>query len=812
MNYCRVCLLLISSFYFVAPDYAWSQTIEREINVPLQFEETDFDEFGDIKTKITPLVQRIESVNYYIKNDIGETYESSLSLVSTAAQFAQSTVLSAAAYSETIVKLINVTRDDSFDELSTTQQMNKIAGALGTVTSNVDSYTKAVDTAYEQMRIELAKSISEVNADQIVRDAQNYRFVAKVSQRARDSMGENINIINDRKVELDSLVDNLNTMVATLNTKEREVRNDAQELLRQGNELAAQYLQANVFSSGLEALYGIPNVAIILQHNAQIVKNDADSLLKRRVKIEVLIGIVGQYLTDLLNVQGVYDSALLESMESSDWNISMVLVDEAVIEGWPRVTEITFEPSRISDSNVAGYELEREFALGVLSFRNLETFSPAYDSNTLEILVCPFIRPDQGYLFNEPGGGAFYCLYEPYTDRIIRTGVFMTEEYLNGLTNLSVKFNVERIVVDPFNGDEYLTTAQVGPYNIEYTVTPNDENDDCGVSKDKANWLDEGQFEFLICEKETKSFEVIANYSSPLKIVDFKEIIRDDRIDQVDISGIAVNNSVLEVINGSGSGTYAMAELVAIEADTVDGGVFSNWVSPLGGDVLGDDSARLTTVSLDAAYTKVEAIYSSDYVAYELVVENGVGSGNYLDDSVVYVSADSRPFVEFLRWEGDVARLDDQYKESTFLKMDTQSIYLKAVYQEPASDVDAITSLMAIYSDGLDALDMCADETSQSVGTGPFYVFQDGGYCRTFADANMIAGDCIDDDGDGWGWNGVESCRISDVLCYDSDGDGWGWTGDTSCRIPPYPDSDRHECVDPDGDGYGWDGLRTCVP
>ena len=47
--------------------------------------------------------------------------------------------------------------------------------------------------------------------------------------------------------------------------------------------------------------------------------------------------------------------------------------------------------------------------------------------------------------------------------------------------------------------------------------------------------------------------------------------------------------------------------------------------------------------------------------------------------------------------------------------------------------------------------------------------------------------ECIDEDNDGWGWNGVESCQITPTVrdCFDSDpvGDGWGWDGVQSCRI-----------------------------
>jgi len=48
------------------------------------------------------------------------------------------------------------------------------------------------------------------------------------------------------------------------------------------------------------------------------------------------------------------------------------------------------------------------------------------------------------------------------------------------------------------------------------------------------------------------------------------------------------------------------------------------------------------------------------------------------------------------------------------------------------------------------------------------------------------ANDCIDTgiQGDGWGWDGTQSCRIEITAgdCIDFDGDGWGWDGVGSCR------------------------------
>ncbi len=104
---------------------------------------------------------------------------------------------------------------------------------------------------------------------------------------------------------------------------------------------------------------------------------------------------------------------------------------------------------------------------------------------------------------------------------------------------------------------------------------------------------------------------------------------------------------------------------------------------------------------------------------------------------------------------------------------------------------------------------------------------------------------CIDEDGDGWGWDGLasclvnataiidcavdQSCVIADTLetnsngterststtvtvCIDTDGDGWGWTGTESCKIELDIRPQATICIDTDGDGWGWTGTDTCIP
>ncbi len=93
--------------------------------------------------------------------------------------------------------------------------------------------------------------------------------------------------------------------------------------------------------------------------------------------------------------------------------------------------------------------------------------------------------------------------------------------------------------------------------------------------------------------------------------------------------------------------------------------------------------------------------------------------------------------------------------------------------------------------------------------------------------APVSASECVDSDGDGWGWDGTQSCRMDEAPeCVDSDGDGWGWDGTQSCRMPtpttidppaePVPDAtSRPICQsansDPDGDGWGWENDESCI-
>ncbi len=93
-----------------------------------------------------------------------------------------------------------------------------------------------------------------------------------------------------------------------------------------------------------------------------------------------------------------------------------------------------------------------------------------------------------------------------------------------------------------------------------------------------------------------------------------------------------------------------------------------------------------------------------------------------------------------------------------------------------------------------------------------------------------------DPDGDGFGWENSESCRVSTTtdnppstgavfFCQsadsDSDGDGFGWENNQSCVVPvdsgdlapgaaPFHPTCSSADSDPDGDGFGWENNATC--
>ena len=71
-----------------------------------------------------------------------------------------------------------------------------------------------------------------------------------------------------------------------------------------------------------------------------------------------------------------------------------------------------------------------------------------------------------------------------------------------------------------------------------------------------------------------------------------------------------------------------------------------------------------------------------------------------------------------------------------------------------------------------------------------------------------------DSDGDGYGWENEQSCIVQSSQqgqCEDRGDFPWGWNPVTlsSCLLGEL--AEPSECIDSDGDGYGWNGIATCI-
>lgn len=121
---------------------------------------------------------------------------------------------------------------------------------------------------------------------------------------------------------------------------------------------------------------------------------------------------------------------------------------------------------------------------------------------------------------------------------------------------------------------------------------------------------------------------------------------------------------------------------------------------------------------------------------------------------------------------------------------------LPAMYQAPEGVDQAANVDSPDQSNGAQSAEPLAETSDQST-TGE----ESFGYCSTVTN---------DPDGDGWGYENGQSCRIP-RLCEkwdaDPDGDGWGYEYGDTCKMPAQCPNAAN---DPDGDGWGYENGQAC--
>ncbi|WP_160645551.1 glycosyl hydrolase [Chengkuizengella marina] len=145
----------------------------------------------------------------------------------------------------------------------------------------------------------------------------------------------------------------------------------------------------------------------------------------------------------------------------------------------------------------------------------------------------------------------------------------------------------------------------------------------------------------------------------------------------------------LMVENGSGSGSYKEGDRVIVlgTPPTVEPNeiaTFEGWT----GDVsyLENPTLENTAVTMPNMNISVTANYSIEQApVYQLMVQNGTGSGNYQEGELVKITgtppqAEPGSIITFTGWTGDISYLDDAMMESTVISIPNMNISVTANY------------------------------------------------------------------------------------------------------------------------------------
>jgi len=140
-------------------------------------------------------------------------------------------------------------------------------------------------------------------------------------------------------------------------------------------------------------------------------------------------------------------------------------------------------------------------------------------------------------------------------------------------------------------------------------------------------------------------------------------------------SSLPIDTFLLTVNSGTGGGYYQASEVVTIEADAAPAGQqFSGWT----GATVDNASNATTTLTMPASPIAVTATYVATYT---LNVENGSGSGNYVQGVEVTIIADDPATGKvFNGWTG--ANVTDASNDTTTLIMPAGNVMVTAEYTD----------------------------------------------------------------------------------------------------------------------------------
>lgn len=159
-----------------------------------------------------------------------------------------------------------------------------------------------------------------------------------------------------------------------------------------------------------------------------------------------------------------------------------------------------------------------------------------------------------------------------------------------------------------------------------------------------------------------------------------------------------LNDNDVQVINGSGSGTYQEGEYVEIIADDPQEGYrFKGWTVISGDIALDDETADVTGFIMPNSAVQVKAVY--EVVKYTLTVNNGSGGGSYTKGETINLTANYPASGKvFAGWKvtsenASVAASDRYYSSIT---MPAANVTVEATYKDgPSPDYNEIQGIVS---------------------------------------------------------------------------------------------------------------------
>jgi len=142
------------------------------------------------------------------------------------------------------------------------------------------------------------------------------------------------------------------------------------------------------------------------------------------------------------------------------------------------------------------------------------------------------------------------------------------------------------------------------------------------------------------------------------------------------VTATFVRQFTLEVVNGSGSGTYDIDTVVPVAANLPSGFRFEKWVGDTA-NVADVWSVSTTIAMLD------DAVLTAVFVQqFRLTVVGGAGSGIYDIGAVVPIAADLPAGYRFDKWTGDTADVADVQSVSTTIGMHADCVVTARIVQQ----------------------------------------------------------------------------------------------------------------------------------